>query len=78
MSAGVKEEVTIMYIVDTESIRTAVKDSGYKQCYLARQLNISDKSLSLLLSGKSRLCVGDYATLCNILGVPFNTFLKEV
>lgn len=47
-----------------------------KQNWLARRMNISESSLSMILAGKRRMTVDELECLCAVLCVPVSTFVK--
>ena len=63
-----------MYEIDIPRLRQAVKDSGYRQKYIAERCEINDRSFSLILRGRRGLSADVYAGICDVLGVPMETF----
>lgn len=63
--------------VDVSLIKEYIFDVGLKQKVIAERMGISDTQFSAIMNGNRRIEAGEYATLCNILNVPFDKFVKE-
>ena len=67
-----------MYEIDIPRLRKAVKDSGYRQKYIADMCGINDRSFSRILKGIHGLPAYVYAGICKTLDVPMDTFVRQV
>lgn len=65
-----------MYEVDTEAIKVFIREIGLKQKVISQRCGIPEVRLSLILQGKRKCEAGEYASLCNELGVNPNKFMK--
>lgn len=66
-----------MVVVDMCAMRECVKQSGLKQKYIAERIGIAEKTLSYVLTSRSKCTVGVYAGLCNVLGKPLSEFIRH-
>lgn len=62
--------------VDVNEIKAYIEKSGFKQKAIAEKSGIEESKLCLSLQGKRKLEAGEYANICNALGVPMTTFVK--
>lgn len=62
--------------VDVELIKEYFRKTGIKQKVIAEKSGIGESKLSMVLQGKRKLEAGEYAGLCDALGVPLKTFVK--
>lgn len=67
-----------MYEIDIPCLRRAVKESGYRQKYIADMCGINDRSFSRILKGTHGLPAYVYAGICKTLDVPMGTFVRQV
>lgn len=65
-----------MFVLDSEEMKKYVESSGIKQKAISEKSGLSESALSLILQGKRRCEIGEYATICDVLGVNTNKFLK--
>lgn len=65
-----------MIVFDSAEMKKCVEASGLKQKVIAERAGISESTLSLILQGKRRCEIGEYATICWVLGVNADRFLK--
>lgn len=63
--------------VDVSLIKEYISDVGLKQKVIAERMGISDTQFSAIMNGNRRIEAGEYATMCNVLNVPFDKFVKE-
>lgn len=61
---------------DFSDMKRYIDESGVKQRVISERSGIPEVSLSLILQGKRKCEAGEYASLCNVLGVDPNTFMK--
>ena len=61
---------------DFSEMKDYVDKNGIKQKAISKKSGISEVSLSLILQGKRKCEAGEYASLCNVLGVDPYTFMK--
>ena len=66
-----------LFEVDTEEIKVFIREIGLKQKVISRRCGIPEVRLSLILQGKRKCEAGEYASLCNELGVSPDKFLKQ-
>lgn len=64
-------------ILDIVELKEYIEDCGIKQKYIAEKTGISEPTLSMILSGKRKCEVGEYASICRVLGVEFQRFVRE-
>lgn len=57
-------------------IKKYLKDNGITQAFLSRRTKIEPSKLSLALNGERRFSLDEYATICGVLGVNTDFFLK--
>ena len=65
-----------MLEVDMFAIRDFIKEIGIKQKAISIKSGIPEVQLSLILQGKRKCEAGEYASICKVLGVSPNKFLK--
>lgn len=64
-------------ILDIVELKKYIEDSGMKQKFISEKTNIPEVSLSLILNGKRKCEVGEYASICGVLRVPLERFVTE-
>lgn len=64
-----------MFVLDSEEMKNFIESSGIKQKAISEKSGISESALSLILQGKRRCEIGEYATICHVLGVNTDKFL---
>lgn len=57
----------------SENLKKMLEDRGYKQKYLANQLNTSDRVISNILNGRKSLDEPLIIKLAQVMDVDFNT-----
>jgi len=66
--------------MDTKNIGSKIRDyldeNFIKRKYLANKLEISESSLSLILSNKREMSLDTYIVIVECLNLPFEYFLK--
>lgn len=65
-----------MFEIDMTAVKEFVKEMGIKQKVISQKSGIPEARLSLILQGKRKCEAGEYASICNILGVNPNKFLR--
>ncbi len=63
-------------IFDYVALKTYISALGIKQKVVAEKANIDERKLCLIIQGKRKCEAGEYANLCNALGVEPNKFMK--
>ncbi len=63
-------------VVDISEIKTYIDSAGYKQKAIAEKSGLGEAKLCMSLQGKRKLEAGEYANICNALGVPMTMFVK--
>lgn len=66
-----------MFVLDSEEMKKYVESSGMKQKAISEKSGLSESALSLILQGKRRCEIGEYATICHVLGVNTDKFLRS-
>ena len=64
-------------ILDIVKLKRYIEQSGIKQKFISEKTGIPEPRLSLILNGKRKCEVGEYASICNILGVEFQYFVTS-
>ena len=59
----VERRITVVY----ECICAAVADSGLKQKFIADRIGVSEPAFSAMLSGKRKIDVDEFFSLCQVL-----------
>ncbi len=57
-------------------IKEYLDDNGISQSHISKKTNIRASKLNLALNGKRRLTFEEYSSICYVLGVDTNYFLK--
>lgn len=60
-----------------ERIKIYLSEHGLKQNYIAERIGITNAKLNLSLNGNRKIPLDEYARICEVLGVPADTFLKS-
>lgn len=66
-----------MLKVDIEYMKSYIETKGIKQKFIAKEIGMEESKLSLSLLGKRKLEAGEYASVCKILEVSMDTFIKK-
>lgn len=64
-----------MFEFDSREMKNYIEEAGLKQKTISEKAGISEAALSLILQGKRRCEIGEYATICWALGVNTDKFL---
>lgn len=67
-----------MVKIDIPLLADAVRKSGYRHKYIADKCNINNRSFSLILRGRHGMSADIYAGICDVLGVPMETFVRKI
>lgn len=62
--------------IDARDIKAYTERSGFKQKAVAERSGLDESKLCMSLQGKRKLEAGEYARICNVLGVPMAKFIK--
>ena len=62
---------------DRKAVKKMIEEKGYKQKIIAEKAEMTERQLSLILSGKRKCDVEEYVRICAALGVPIVTFIIE-
>ena len=57
-------------------IKKYLKDNGISQAFLGRKAGIKLPKLNLALNGRRSLTLDEYSSICGVLGVNTDFFLK--
>lgn len=63
-------------IFDFLELKRYIEDCGIKQKVVAEKSGIDEAKLCMILQGKRKCEAGEYASLCKVLKVNPNTFMK--
>ncbi len=64
-----------MLVFDSKKMKECIEASGLKQKAISEKTGISEPALSLILQGKRKCEIGEYATICEALDVSIDKFL---
>lgn len=62
--------------VDVKEIKEYLERSGLKQKVVAEKSGMGEAQFCMALQGKRKFEAGEYAGICNVLGVPMAKFIK--
>lgn len=60
-----------------ERIKDYVTEKKLSQKIIAENMNVSEARVSLMLSGKRKMTVDDYISICKAIAVPPTKFLNN-
>ena len=63
-------------VLDFVELKNYIEEKGIKQKIIAEKSGIPEVQLCLILQGKRKCEVGEYSSICDVLGVRVNKFLK--
>lgn len=63
--------------LDFMELKKYIDKSGLKQKAIAEKSGIPEVQLCLILQGKRKCEVGEYASICEALGVKVDRFIKK-
>jgi plasmid maintenance system antidote protein VapI len=61
-----------------EKIRKYIRESGYRQRFIAEQGGYTEKNFSAMMTGRKKITIEDYQCICNVLGVSPELFLVNL
>lgn len=64
-------------VFDFLGLKAYMSEYGIKQKVVAEKAQIDEVKFSLILQGKRKCEAGEYASICNALGVEPNKFVKQ-
>lgn len=64
------------YIVDVPALKLFIEVSGFKQKVVAEKAGLDESGFTKLLKGRRRIEAGEYAGICDAIGVPMERFIK--
>ncbi len=64
-------------VLDFMELKDFIDKSGLKQKAIAEKSGVPEVQLCLILQGKRKCEVGEYASICNALGVKVDRFIKR-
>ena len=64
-------------ILDFIELKDFIDKSGLKQKAIAEKSGVPEVQLCLILQGKGKCEVGEYASICEALGVNVDRFIKK-
>lgn len=65
-----------MDVFNVGAMRECVKASGLKQRFIAEQIGVAEKTLSYILTGRTKCSIDVYANLCAALNKPLAEFIR--
>ena len=60
-----------------ERIKTYLDENGIKYISVSAKINIPMNTFSTMLNGKRKISIGEYFTICDALGLPYDFFADE-
>jgi len=63
-------------VLDYNELKNAVYSSGLKQKAISEKSGLSETALCLILQGKRKCEIGEYANICSVLNMPMAQFLR--
>ena len=67
-----------MFVLNYKELRQHIEETGIKQKAISEKTGMSETALCLVLQGKRKCEVGEYANICSALNIPVDKFLKLV
>lgn len=64
-------------ILDFVELKNFIDKSGLKQKTIAEKSGVPEVQLCLILQGKRKCEVGEYASICDALGVKVDRFIRK-
>lgn len=64
-------------MLDREKMRNEILKKGMKQKAVAKKSDMTERQLSMILTGKRKCDVDEYVRICRTLEVPISTFIVE-
>ena len=64
-------------VLDYLELKDFIDKSGLKQKAIAEKSGVPEVQLCLILQGKRKCEVGEYASICNALGVKVDRFIRK-
>ena len=65
-----------MLVFDKAKMKKYIDSSGIKQKSISEKAGIPEPALSLILQGKRKCEIGEYASICEVLDVNIGEFLQ--
>jgi len=63
--------------VDIDSMRYYIEQSGIKQNWIAKKAGMTQNAIHLAMNKKRVLKADEYITICNLINVPLDKFVKK-
>ncbi len=60
---------------DIEGLKKYIAESGIKQKVIARKAGMHESAFSMIMTGKRKCSVDEYAKICAALGLPAQSFI---
>lgn len=67
----------ITHVLDYVRLKEYIDEAGIKQKAISEKADLSEVQLSLILNGKRKCDVGEYASICSVLGVELDKFINK-
>lgn len=64
--------------IDIRAMRDFMEGTGVKMRWVAEQAGMTENAMTLAMNSKRQLKAGEYASICGVLGVPLDQFIKAV
>ena len=65
-----------MFVLDTDEMKKFIESSGLKQKTISEKAGLSETALCLILQGRRKCEIGEYASICQVLNVNTDKFLQ--
>ncbi len=65
------------YKVDVGAMKARIQASGLKQRQVAKQVGMTECTMSRAMQGRVRMKADEYLSICRVLGVPPESFAVE-
>ena len=65
-----------MFEMDVLGMKKYIRENGLKQKVISERAGMTEARLCMILQGKRKCEAGEYAGLCNALGVCASKFMK--
>lgn len=62
---------------DCAGFKNYLEENGYKQKFIAAKINVTEASLSAILTGRMKCSLETYVNICHALEIPFGKFIKD-
>ena len=64
-------------VLDILELKKKIDEMGLKQKFVSEKTGIPEPKLCMILNGKRKCEVGEYASICAVIGSDIREFIKE-